>query len=220
MKTLRKILGIAPLGDQEKKVLQQLRDEAVQEKANDELTETDKTAISDTLNALREKGVEKYPSMPSWYLPPTWAIGLTCLACSFLIYFTSRQNPPPSTPNQVTAVIAPASLNQIGQDLIWTGDFFGFEVPPFEGSFALPPVQEWIEKPKLENLHTIFPVAPSIAIYDELSQPSLPSFEIPNVSEQAFELYLQEGRLFKKNLQNDFDVMVESIGSIDLGIEG
>jgi hypothetical protein len=220
MKNLRKILGIAPLSDQEKKVLQQLRDEAVQEKANDELTETDKTGISDTLNALREKGVEKYPSIPSWHLPPTWAIGLTCLACGFLIYFPSRQNPPSSPKNQETAVLASASLNQRVQDLTWTEDVLGFEVPSIEGSLALPPLQEWIEKPKLENLHTILPIGSSIAFYEELSQPSLPSFEIPKVSEQAFELYLQEGRLFKNNLQNDFDEMVESIGSIDLGIEG
>ena len=220
MKNLRKILGIDPLSDQEKKVLQQLRDEAVQEKANDELTETDKTGISDTLNALREKGVEKYPSIPSWHLPPTWAIGLTCLACGFLIYFPSRQNPPSSPKNQETAVLASASLNQRVQDLTWTEDVLGFEVPSIEGSLALPPLQEWIEKPKLENLHTILPIGSSIAFYEELSQPSLPSFEIPKVSEQAFELYLQEGRLFKNNLQNDFDEMVESIGSIDLGIEG
>ena len=100
MKTLRKILGIAPLGDQEKKVLQRLRDEALQEKANDEFTESDKTAISDTLNALREKGVEKPPSMPTWYLSPNWAIGLTCLACGFLIYFTSSPNPPSSPKDQ------------------------------------------------------------------------------------------------------------------------
>jgi hypothetical protein len=220
MKTLRKILGIAPLGDQEKKVLQQLRDEALQEKANDELTKTDKTGISDTLNALREKGIEKHPSMTSWYLPPTWAIGLTCVACGFLIYFTSRPNQPSSPKNQETAGLASASLNQSVQDLSWTEDVLGFEVPPIEGSLALPPVQEWIEKPKLENLHTILPISSSIAFYEEISRPAFPRFEIPHFGNFPLNFYLEESNRIKEDLQNRFDFLVESITSIDIGIEG
>ena len=220
MKNLRKILGIDPLSDQEKKVLQQLRDEAVQEKANDELTETDKTGISDTLNALREKGVEKYPSIPSWHLPPTWAIGLTCLACGFLIYFPSRQNPPSSPKSQETAVLASASLNQRVQDLTWTEDVLGFEVPSIEGSLALPPLQEWIEKPKLENLHTILPIGSSIAFYEEISSPTFPRFEIPHFGNFPLNFYLEESNRIKEDLQNRFDFLVESITSIDIGIEG
>ena len=50
------------MGEKEKKVAQGLRDEAVQEKANDELSESAGEGISDTLDALREERIEKNQS--------------------------------------------------------------------------------------------------------------------------------------------------------------
>ena len=40
MKTLLEILGFSSLDEKEKKVLQRLRDEAIEEKANDELNDS------------------------------------------------------------------------------------------------------------------------------------------------------------------------------------
>jgi hypothetical protein len=223
MKTLLEILGITSPCDKEKKVLQQLRDEALQEKANDELDPSDRWVISDTLNALREERIERKQSSTSklnWNLSPTWVAGFACLAGAIFLYFSSDENPT-STPLKSSApVTALFSSNQRVEGLAWNEDMLlVFDTASFERVLPLPSF-EWIEQTQFDQVQAMLPISSVVAVYDELSQPSLPSFEIPKVSEQTFELYLQEGRRFKNNLQNNFDEMVESIGSIDLGIEG
>ena len=66
----------------------------------------------------------------------------------------------------------------------------------------------------------MLPIDSIASVYDELAQPKLPSFEIPKLNDQAFDLYLEEGRRIKDDLQNGYDFMVESIASIDIDVEG
>ena len=223
MKSLLEILGITSPCDKEKKVLQQLRDEALQEKANDELDPSDRWVISDTLNALREERIERKQTSTSklnWNLSPTWAVGFACLAGAFFLYFSSDENPTSTPLNSSASVTALSSSNQRVEALAWSEDMLlAFDTASFEGVLLLPTF-EWIEQTQFDQVQAMLPINSVIAVYDELSQPSLPSFEIPKVSEKAFEMYRQEGRRFKNNLQNYFDVMVESIKSMDLGIEG
>lgn len=222
MKTLLKILGICSLGEKEKKVLQQLRDEAVQEKANDGLNEPDKTEIADTLNALRNERVEtklSSASIGNRFLPPTWTIGVACIACTLFIYFSSRENPTPTPQSPLASGTALFPSNERAKVLAWAEDMLNSDTASLVDSLALPS-GEWLEKPKIDDLHAILPIGSIASVYDELSHPSLPHFEIPVLSDPTLELYLEEGRRFKKDLQNGFGFMVESIASIDIGIEG
>ena len=222
MKTLLEILGISSLAEKEKKVLQRLRDEAVQEKASDELTGPDKTGISNTLNALGEERVEKKQKTAKRRNPlfsPTWAIAFACIICVFFLSFLFRENPP-SLPAKPTVPAGPlASSNQRAEVLGWAEDILDSDTPSFVDSLPLPS-KEWLAKPKIDDLHAMLPIGSIASVYDELSHPPLPHFEMPALSDPALELYLEEGRRFKKDLQNGFGFMVESIASIDIGIEG
>ena len=222
MKTLLEILGISSLGEKEKKVLQRLRDEAVQEKANDELSESAGEGISDTLDALREERIEKNHSTAkntNRLLPPVWSIGFACIICVFFLSFLFREKPPPSPATPAVPAGPLASSNQRAEVLGWAEDILDSDTPSFVDSLPLPS-EEWLAKPKIDDLHAMLPIDSIASVYDELSQPPLPHFEMPALSDPALELYLEEGRRFKKDLQNGFGFMVESIASIDIGIEG
>jgi len=222
MKTLLEILGISSLGEKEKKVLQRLRDEAVQEKANDELNEPDKAGISDTLNALREERVEKKQAPAkrrNSLSSPTWAIAFACITCVFFLSFLFREKPPSSPANPAVPAGPLASSNQRTEVLGWAEDILDSDTPTLSDSLSLPS-GEWLAKPKVDDFRAMLPIDSIASVYDELSHPPLPHFEMPALSDPALDLYLEEGRRFKKDLQNGFGFMVESIASIDIGIEG
>ena len=97
MKTLLEILGFSSLDEKEKKVLQRLRDEAIEEKANDELNDSVGKGISDTLDALRQKPLAVERSLEKIASPrhsPTYAIAFTGIACvSFFLFYGERIKP-------------------------------------------------------------------------------------------------------------------------------
>ena len=222
MKTLLEILGISSLGEKEKKVLQQLRDEAVQEKARDELTGPDKTGISDTLNALGEECVEKKQAPAkrrNSIFSPTWAIAFACIICVFFLSFLLREKPPSLPANPAVPAGPLASSNQRAEVLGWVEDILDSDAPSLADSITLPS-GEWLAKPKIDDLHAMLPIGSIASAYDELTQPPLPYFEMPALTDPTLKLYLEEGKRFKKDLQNGFGFMVESIASIDIGIEG
>ena len=129
MKTLLEILGISSISETEKKVSQGLRDEAVQEKANDELTDSEGKGISDALDALREARIEKHQAPAKKYLPPIWAIGFACLACTIFISFLMRENAP-SPPADSPAPPEPSASSNQKQDILgWTDKALTFSPP-------------------------------------------------------------------------------------------
>ena len=102
----------------------------------------------------------------------------------------------------------------------WVEDILDSDTPPSLSDSLFTPSGEWLEKPKIDGLHAMLPIDSIASVYDELAQPKLPSFEIPKLNDQAFDLYLEEGRRIKDDLQNGYDFMVESIASIDIDVEG
>ena len=94
MKTLLEIL-IFLLDEKAKKVLQRLRDEAIEEKANDELNDSAGKGISDT-GRSSAKTLGSRTTLENRFLlySPTYAIAFTGIACVFFS-FLWRENQPP-----------------------------------------------------------------------------------------------------------------------------
>ena len=216
MKTLLEILGFSSLDEKEKKVLQRLRDEAIEEKANDELNDSAGKGISDTLDALRQKPLAEVRSLekiaPQY--SPTYAIALTGIACVFFL-FLWRENQP-SQPSDPASPLA--SSSQRAEVLAWTESVLDLDPPKLVDALPLPS-KDWMAKPKVDELHAMLPIDSIVSVYDELSQPPSP-FELPKFSDSGLEIYLEEGRRLKKELQNGLGFMVESIASLEIGTEG
>ena len=219
MKTLLEILGISTISETEKKVSQGLRDEAVQEKANDELTDSEGKGISDALDALREARIEKHQAPAKKYLPPIWAIGFSCLVCTIFISFLMRENAPSPPADSPVPPGPSASSNQKQDILEWTDKALTFSRPSLANTLPLAS-EEWLENLDLPDIQSMSPIGSIASIYDELSQPTLPHFELPTLQDPTFFLYKEEGKRIKNDLQNSLDFLFESIHAFDLDIEG
>ena len=218
MKTLLEILGFSSLDEKEKKVLQRLRDEAIEEKANDELKDSVGKGISDTLDALRQKPLAEERSLEKKRSPrhsPTYALAFSGIACVFFLFLWSENQTLPAS--KLGAPLA--SSSQRAEVLEWTESVLDLDPPTLVGSLTLP-AKDWMAKPKVDDLHTMLPIDSIASVYHELSHPHLPFFELPKLSDSGLEIYLEEGRRLKKDLQNGFGFMVESIASIEIAIEG
>ena len=219
MKTLLEILGISSISETEKKVSQGLRDEAVQEKANDELTDSEGKGISDVLDALREARIEKRQAPVKRYLSPSWAIGFACLACTIFISFLMRENTPSPPADSPVPTGPSASSNQKQEIWEWTDKALTFGTPSLANT--LPLVSEnWLENLDIPDVQSISPIGSIASIYDELSQPTLPHFELPTLQDPTFFLYKEEGKRIKNDLQNSLNFLFESIHAFHLDIEG
>lgn len=218
MKTLFEILGFSSMDEKEKKVLHRLRDEAIEEKANDELKDSVGKEISNTLNVLRQKPFAEDRSLEkkrSLLYSPTYALAFTCIACAFFLFLWRENQPsPPSEPADPLA-----SSSQRGEVLEWTENMLDLDPGALVDSLPLP-AKDWMAKTKVDDLHAMMPIDSIASVYDELSQPPLPHFQLPEFSDLGLEIYLEEGRRFKKDLQNGFGFMVESIASLEIGTEG
>jgi len=218
MKTLFEILGFSSIDEKEKKVLHRLRDEAIEEKANDELKDSVGKEISNTLNVLRQKPIAEDRSVEkkrSLLYSPTYALAFTCIACAFFLFLWRENQPsPPSEPADLLA-----SSSQRGEVLEWTGNMLDLDAPKLVDALPLTS-EDWMAKPKVDDLHAMLPIDSIVSVYDELSHPPLPRFQLPEFSDSGLEIYLEEGRRFKKDLQKGFGFMVESIASIEIGTEG
>ena len=222
MKTLLEILGISSIDDKERKVLQRLRDEAVQEKANDELNEPDKTGINDTLDSLREKCIEESQPTVKRQNPlfsPAWAIAFACVICILSFSFSIWENTPSSPANSSVPANPLASSNQQSDGMGWVVGILDFETPSL--AYALPLSSEkWLEKPDINNVHAMLPIDSIASIYDELAHPTLPHFKLPHLSDPTLILYQKEGKRIKNDLQNGLGFLLDSLHSIDFEIEG
>ena len=219
MKTLLEILGFSSMDEKEKKVLQRLRDEAIEENANDELNDSVGKEISDTLHALRQKHLGYDRSLEkkgSSLYSPTYAIAFTGIACVFFLSFFWRENQP-SPPSDPAAPLT--SSSQRAEVLEWTESVLDLDPPKLIDALPLPS-EDWMAKTKVDELHAMLPIDSIASVYDELSHPPLPRFQLPELSDSGLEIYLEEGRRLKKDLQNVFGFMVESIASIEIGTEG
>ena len=215
MKTLLEILGFSSLDEKEKKVLQRLRDEAIVEKANDELNDSVGKGISDTLDALQQKTLAEDRSLEKKRAPQyssTYAIAFTGIACVFFL-FLWRENQPSEPATSM------ASSSQRAEVLAWTESVLDLDPPKLVDALPLPS-EDWMTKPKVDDLHAMLPIDSIASVYDELSHPPLPRFQLPQFSDSGLEIYLEEGRRLKKDLQNGFGFMVESIASLEIGTEG
>jgi hypothetical protein len=219
MKILLEILGISSMGEKEKKGSQGLRDEAVQEKANDELSESAGEGISNTLDALRGERIEKKHAPAKRYLPPIWAIGFACIICTFFISFLLKENTP-STPSNSPFPPGPTTSSNQEQDILgWTDKALAFNTPSLANALPLPS-EEWLENLDLTDVRAMSPIGSIASIYDELSHPTLPHFELPTLSDPTLILYQEEGKRIKNDLQNGLGFLFESIHAFHLDIEG
>ena len=219
MKTLLEILGFSSLDEKEKKVLQRLRDEAIEEKANDELNDSAGKGISDTLDALRQKPLAAERPLEkklSLQYSPTYAMAFTGIVCVFFLSFLWRENQP-SPPSDPVAPLA--SSSQRAEVLEWTESVLDLDPPKLVDTLSLPS-EDWMAKPKVDELHAMLPIDSIVSVYDELSQPPLPRFQLPEFTDSGLEIYLEEGRRLKKELQNGFGFIIESIASLEIGAEG
>ena len=167
MKTLLEILGFSFLDEKEKKVLQRLRDEAIEEKANDELNDSVGKGISDTLDALRQKPLAEDRSLEKKRAPqysPTYAIAFTGIACVFFLSFLWRENQP-----SPLDLIARLLQSQRAEVLEWTESVLDLD-PPKLVAVALPS-ENWMTKTKVDELHAMLPIDSIASVYDELSHP-------------------------------------------------
>ena len=145
--------------------------------------------ISDTLDALRQKPLAEVDplkkSAPRSILQLTLA--LTGIACVFLSFLWRENQPsPPSDP------VAPlASSSQRADVLEWTESVLDLDPPKLVDALPLPS-EDWMAKPKVDELHAMLPIDSIVSVYDELSQPPLP-FRITEFSDSGLEIYLEEG---------------------------
>ena len=79
--------------------------------------------------------------------------------------------------------------------------------------------EDWMAKPKVDDLHTMLPIDSIVSVYDELSQPLPSPFPITEFMIRALRIYLEEGKRLKKELQNGLGFMIESIASLEIGTE-
>jgi hypothetical protein len=57
-------------------------------------------------------------------------------------------------------------------------------------------------------------------LYDKLSSPSLPEFEIPALTEPATMLYMKEAERLRSDLQNGFQFLRDSFPLVHIETEG
>jgi hypothetical protein len=222
MKTLLEILRISSIGEKEKKVSQGLRDEAVQENASDELSESKENGICDTLDALRGERIEKNhlpAKRTNRFFPPIWAIGFACIISVLFISFLMRENTPSLPASSSVSPEAMVSSNQKPNAFDWIDEPLTFDTPPFADSFSLPS-DAWLANLKVNPLHATTPIHSIASIYDELSRPTLPHFELPAFSDPTMILYKEEGKRIRNDLQNGLGFLFESLHSLDFQIEG
>ena len=222
MKTLLEILRISSIGEKEKKVSQGLRDEAVQENASDELSESKENGISDTLDALRGERIEKNhlpEKRENRFFHPIWAIGFACIISVLFISFLMRENTPSSPADSSFPPGPTASSNQKPDILRWTDKALTFNTPSLANALPIPS-DEWLDNLNLNDIHAMSPIGSIASIYDELSRPTLPHFELPAFSDPTMILYKEEGKRIRNDLQNGLGFLFESLHSLDFQIEG
>ena len=216
MKTLLEILGIRSMSEKEEKLLQDLRDEALKEKAGDELSESNEEGIGDVLIALREERTEERHSptkSEKSVISPAWTIGFASVICIFSFSFLIKNNPP-STPIPLTSSIQNQSTPEFAKE--------GFFLDPSALTDALPlPSDDWLENLNAEQLHASLPIRSIATIYEEFSTPStLSDFEFPAFSDSTLILYQEEGLKIKRDLTNGLGFLLEALPSFDFQIEG
>ena len=112
-----------------------------------------------------------------------------------------------------------ASSSQRAEVLEWTESVLDLDPPKLVAALSLPS-EDWMAKPKVDELHAMLPIDSIVSVYDELSQPPLPRFQLPEFTDSGLEIYLEEGKRLKKELQNGLGFMIESIASLEIGTEG
>ena len=216
MKTLLEILGIRSISEKEEKLLQDLRDEALKEKAGDELSESNEEGIGGVLIALREERTEERHSptkSEKSVISPAWTIGFASVICIFSFSFLIK-NKPYSTPIPPTSSSQNESTPEFAKE--------GFFLDPSALTDALPlPSDDWVENLNAEQLHASLPIRSIATIYEELSTPStLSDFEFPGFSDSTLILYQEEGLKIKRDLTNGLGFLLEALPPFDFQIEG
>ena len=216
MKTLLEILGIRSISEKEEKLLQDLRDEALKEKAGDELSESNEEGIGGVLIALREERTEERHSptkSEKSVMSPAWTIGFASVICIFSFSFLIKNNPP-----FTTIPLTSSSQNQSTPEFAKEGFF----LDPSALTDALPlPSDDWLENLNAEQLHASLPIRSIATIYEEFSTPStLSDFEFPTFSDSTLMLYQEEGLKIKRDLTNGLGFLLEVIPSFGFQIEG
>ena len=216
MKTLLEILGIRSMSEKEEKLLQDLRDEALKEKAGDELSESNEEGIGGVLIALREERTQERHSptkSEKLVISPAWTIGFASVICIFSFSFLIKNNPP-SAPIPLTSSSQNQSTPEFAKE--------GFFLDPSALTNALPlPSDDWLENLNAKQLHASLPIRSIATIYEELSTPStLSDFEFPTFSDSTLMLYQEEGLKIKRDLTNGLGFLLEALPSFDFQIEG
>ncbi len=204
------------MSEKEKKLLQELRDEALKEKAGDELSESNEEGIGGVLIALREERTEERHSptkSEKSVISPAWTIGFASVICIFSFSFLIK-NKPYSTPIPPTSSSQNESTPEFAKE--------GFFLDPSALTDALPlPSDDWVENLNAEQLHASLPIRSIATIYEELSTPStLSDFEFPGFSDSTLMLYQEEGLKIKRDLTNGLGFLLEVIPSFGFQIEG
>ena len=217
MKTLLEVLGIRSMSEKEEMLLQDLRDEALKEKAGDELSESNDEGIGGVLIALREERTEERPSptkSQKSVISPAWTIGFASVICIFSFSFLIKDNPH-STPIPLTSSSQNETTPEFAKE--------GFFLDPSAITEALPllPSYDWVENLNAEQLHASFPIRSIATIYEVLSTPStLSDLEFPAFSDSTLMLYQEEGIKIKRDLTNGLGFLLEALPSFDFQIEG
>ncbi|MAN38132.1 MAG: hypothetical protein CMI21_11050 [Opitutae bacterium] len=216
MKKLLRSIGFFATTQKEQEILQGLRDEALREKADDQLSPREDERVERVLSALRapEDGPARpLPRAKQSHALPLWGLGFACLLVLAFYLKPPTEMPSPRTegltgePSPVASepVVSPVQAFAQG---IFPPDLFTI------------PEDSWLTDVKPPAINLATPIRPLASLYEELSSPSLPSLEFPTISDPTLDLYREEGTRLRNDLQNGLAPVIESLRIFDLGVEG
>ena len=221
MKRLLEILGINSENPQQEELIQKLRDEAVQEKAKDELSSSAEEGISSTLYAIRQKRQQPLHLETKRQTDglAIWGIGFACALAFVFFFLPTSEKKAPTLSGSIDSAATPVK-DQGTNTLQWANGLLALDTqfPKFE-SLSLPD-KPWLKSLDANVLVSANPIGPIASMYEELANPTLPEFEIPTLTVPAMNLYMEEGKRIRNDLQNGFGFVAESLWFIDIEIEG
>ena len=221
MKRFLEIFGKQTECSQQSEMIDQLRDEALQEKAKDEFSLQAEQRITETVRMLgrKDRRVESLKMSAPKNFSPTWAIGFACaLALAFFLLPTTEESVPEDPPISLTG-----SLDQkdsFKHTLEWADSIFAFETELASLHSLSLPDSLFFKNLDRETLVSSTPIQPISFLYDKLSSPSLPEFEIPALKEPATMLYMKEAERLRSDLQNGFLFLRDSFPLVHIETEG
>ena len=216
MKKLLRSIGFFATTQKEQEILQGLRDEALREKADDQLSPREDERVERVMSALRapEDGpARSLPQAKQSHALPLWGLGLACLLVLAFYLKPPTEMTSPRTegltgePSPVASepVVSPVQAFAQG---VFPSDLFSI------------PEDSWLTDVKPPAIDLATPIRPLASLYEELSSPSLPSLEFPTISDPTLDLYREEGTRLRNDLQNGLAPVIESLRIFDLGVEG